>query len=70
MTENSDPRSEPVSAAELSEKPSTATDRPGPAPVVLLWETLAAGKRQVLIRFRAQTYQLRETRNGKLLLTK
>ena len=37
---------------------------------ILLWESLAQGDRHLLIRHNGQDYQLRETRNGKLILTK
>ena len=34
------------------------------------WEQLAAGRKTIAIRYKGMTYQLRETRNGKLILTK
>lgn len=39
-------------------------------PPDIAWERLAAGSRLVVIRFKDKIYQLRETRNGKLILTK
>lgn len=34
------------------------------------WEKMAAGHKTVHIRYKGMTYELRETRNGKLILTK
>ena len=34
------------------------------------WECIAAGRKTITIRYKGMTYQLRETRNGKLILTK
>ncbi len=38
--------------------------------LVLEWEAMSAGRKTVCIRYRGMDYQLRETRNGKLILTK
>lgn len=37
---------------------------------VVGWESLAQGRKKLLIGFEGQVYQLRVTRNGKLILTK
>jgi hemin uptake protein HemP len=34
------------------------------------WEKIAEGHKMVRIRYKGMTYELRETRNGKLILTK
>lgn len=70
MNDESNPRPETVFDEQLRENNPLGTDRSGSAPAIVFWEAIAAGKRQILIRFKDQTYQLRETRNGKLILTK
>lgn len=37
---------------------------------VIGWDSLAKGRKILLIGFEGQVYQLRVTRNGKLILTK
>lgn len=50
---------------------TSPTTRPSDAePPRIDWQSLAAGRRQIQIIHQGQVYQLRETRNGKLILTK
>lgn len=50
--------------------PSLDADQPIPATRTLTWEALSQGGRHLLIHYNGQEYHLRETRNGKLILTK
>lgn len=58
--------------------PSAGSDAPELQPAresssstrVLSWESLAQGEQRLFIRHNGQDYQLRLTRNGKLILTK
>ncbi|MBI2478950.1 MAG: hemin uptake protein HemP [Planctomycetia bacterium] len=47
-----------------------STDKPRSQPRVLQSEELLRGEKEVLIAHHGETYRLRETRNGKLILGK
>lgn len=47
-----------------------STTRPPEAPPRVAFELLAQGQSEVIIEFRGQSYRLRATRNGKLILNK
>lgn len=69
----SDKQAAPISAIQSSLSasaplcPPPAVDR---APPAIVWENVASGGRLVIVHYKDQVYQLRETRNGKLILTK
>ncbi|WP_269532156.1 hemin uptake protein HemP [Chitinimonas sp. BJYL2] len=46
------------------------TPSPAPTPAVLDAQALLGQRNEVVIRHREETYRLRLTRNGKLILTK
>lgn len=66
---DSQPFSHRPDPASHSNEPRQQPINESPSPTVT-WEQLAGGHRLVVIRFKDQLYQLRETRNGKLILTK
>lgn len=73
---------EPLPVPDFGSSPQNADDKKTIAPEprrteiepfsvpCFTWEALSGGERQVMIRYQGQHYCLRETRNGKLILTK
>lgn len=71
MVTNQTPAHSPINRSPHDQPPaSRESATPSALHPSVAWEELAAGGRLVVIRFRDQIYQLRETRNGKLILTK
>ncbi len=61
----------PENSMQRSEQePSEAPAQDHSESEVVGWESLAQGRKKLLIGFDGQVYQLRVTRNGKLILTK
>jgi hemin uptake protein HemP len=64
----------PANASPANASATSSVDGAGAESIAstrsLTWEALSQGERHLLIRYNGQEYDLRETRNGKLILTK
>jgi hypothetical protein len=60
------PPAHPLVSAPLAGEPGGRSGRPG----ILRAELLFQGSQEILIEQKGETYRLRITRNGKLILTK